>query len=66
VVSCGGLWALNQAWTSGVAGFKPGTGVSALVVPGSYVSGVMIALLVIGAVAGGVGSGVASSKFLDV
>jgi cell division transport system permease protein len=66
VVSCGGLWALNSAWASGVAGFKPGTGVSSLVVPGSYVNGVMIVLLIIGAVAGGVGSGVASSKFLDV
>ena len=66
IVSCGGLWALNSAWTSGVAGFKAGTGVSSLVVPGSYVNGIMIALLIIGAVAGGVGSGVASSKFLDV
>lgn len=66
IVSCGGLWALNSAWSSGVAGFKPGTGVSSLVVPGSYVNGVMIVLLLIGAVAGGVGSGVASSKFLDV
>ena len=66
LVSCGGLWVLNSAWTSGVAGFKAGTGVSALVVPGSYLNGVMIALLIIGATAGGVGSGVASSKFLDV
>lgn len=66
IVSCGGLWALNSAWTSGVAGFKPGTGVSSLIVPGSYVNGVMVALLVIGALAGGIGSGVASSKFLDV
>lgn len=66
IVSCGGLWALNSAWTNGVAGFKPGTGVSSLVVPSGYVSGVMVSLLVIGAVAGGVGSGVASSKFLDV
>ena len=66
LVSCGGLWALNRAWTSGVAGFKAGTGVSSLVVPSGYVGGVMVALLIIGAVAGGVGSGVASSKFLDV
>jgi cell division transport system permease protein len=66
LVSCGGLWVLNSAWTSGVAGFKAGTGVSALVVPDSYLNGVMIALLIIGATAGGVGSGVASSKFLDV
>lgn len=28
IVSCGGLWALNSAWSSGVAGFKPGTGIS--------------------------------------
>ena len=65
-VSCGGLWALNTAWSNGVAGFKAGSGVSALVVPGGYVNGVMVSLLVIGAVAGAVGSGVASSRFLDV
>jgi cell division transport system permease protein len=66
IISCVGLWTLNSAWTSGVAGFKAGTGVSSLVVPDSYLNGVMIALLIIGATAGGVGSGVASSKFLDV
>jgi cell division transport system permease protein len=65
-VSCGGLWALNTAWSNGVAGFKAGSGVSALVVPGGYLNGVMVSLLVIGAVAGAVGSGVASSRFLDV
>jgi cell division transport system permease protein len=66
IMSCGGLWTLNKAWESGVAGFKPGTGVSALVVPGSYVSGVMIMLLSIGALAGAIGSGIAASRFLDV
>ena len=66
MVSCVGIWTLNSAWTSGVAGFKAGTGVSSLVVPDSYLNGVMIALLIIGATAGGMGSGVASSKFLDV
>jgi cell division transport system permease protein len=66
IFSCVGLCTLNSAWTSGVAGFKAGTGVSSLVVPDSYLNGVMIALLIIGATAGGVGSGVASSKFLDV
>ena len=66
LVSCAGLWTLNQAWTTGVAGFKPGTGVSSLIVSGSYVNGIMLTLLLIGAIAGGVGSGVASSKFLDV
>ena len=65
-VSCGGLWVLNTAWSNGVAGFKAGSGVSALVVPGGYLNGVMVSLLVIGAVAGAVGSGVASSRFLDV
>ena len=66
IVSCGGLWALNSAWTSGISKFKSGTGVTSLVVPNGYANGVMISLLVIGALAGGVGSGVASSKFLDV
>jgi cell division transport system permease protein len=66
VASCGGLWALNRAWASGVAGFKPGTGISALVVPGSYVNGVMLMLLIIGALAGAIGSGIAASRFLDV
>jgi cell division transport system permease protein len=66
VVSCAGLWGLNQAWTSGVTGFKPGTGVSALVVPDSYANTVMLSMLVLGALAGAIGSGVASSKFLDV
>lgn len=66
VISCAGLWGLNRAWDHGVAGFKPGTGVSALVVPSGYVSGVMILLLAIGALAGAVGSGIAASRFLDV
>ena len=66
VLSCAGLWGLNRAWESGVAGFKPGTGVSSLVVPSGYVSGVMILLLAIGALAGAIGSGIAASRFLDV
>jgi cell division transport system permease protein len=66
VMSCAGLWGLNRAWESGVAGFKPGTGVSSLVVPSGYVSGVMVLLLLIGALAGAIGSGIAASRFLDV
>jgi cell division transport system permease protein len=66
VVSCGGLWALNSAWTSGVAGFKPGTGISSLVVPSDYLSGVMVVILLIGALAGAIGSAIAASRFLDV
>lgn len=66
VISCGGLWALDAAWTDGVTAFKAGTGVSALVVPPGYSGAVMVMLLVIGALAGGIGAGVASSRFLDV
>ena len=66
LVACIGLSALNSAWTSGVTSFKPGTGVSSLVVPGSYATGVMVALLALGAAVGAVGSGVAATKFLDV
>jgi len=66
VVSCGGLWALNSAWTNGVAGFKPGTGISSLVVPSSYLTSVMLILLGIGALVGAVGSAIAATRFLDV
>ena len=66
VLSCGGLWVLNSAWTSGVAGFKPGTGISSLVVTSGYLSGVLILILLIGALAGAIGSAIAASRFLDV
>jgi len=66
IASCGGLWVLNSAWTSGVAGFKPGTGISSLVVPSSYLTGVMLMILAIGALVGAVGSAIAASRFLDV
>jgi cell division transport system permease protein len=36
------------------------------VVPSGYVSGVMLLLLLIGALAGAIGSGIAASRFLDV
>ncbi|MFM7495324.1 MAG: cell division protein FtsX, partial [Acidimicrobiaceae bacterium] len=64
-VSCGGLWLLNSAWTNGVTGFKPGTGISSLVVPDSYLTSVMFILLAIGAVVGAVGSAIAATRFLD-
>jgi len=66
IASCGGLWVLNSAWTNGVAGFKPGTGISSLVVPSSYLTGVMLMILAIGALVGAVGSAIAASRFLDV
>ena len=66
IASCGGLWVLNSAWTKGVAGFKPGTGISSLVVPSSYLTGVMLMILAIGALVGAIGSAIAASRFLDV
>lgn len=66
IASCGGLWVLNSAWTNGVAGFKPGTGISSLVVPSGYLTGVMLIILAIGALVGAVGSAIAASRFLDV
>jgi cell division transport system permease protein len=65
-LASGGLWGLNQAWSSGVAGFKPGTGISALVVPDGYLYGVMGLLLGVGMVVGAIGSAIAASRFLDV
>lgn len=64
--ACGGLWALNSAWTNGVAGFRPGTGISALVVPSSYLSGIMLIVVIGGALVGAIGSAIAASRFLDV
>lgn len=66
VAACGGLWVLNSAWTGGVASFKPGTGISSLIVPSGYLSGVMVVILLIGALAGAIGSAIAASRFLDV
>jgi cell division transport system permease protein len=66
LAACGGLWVLNTAWQNGVAGFKPGTGISSLIVPPGYLSGVMVMMLVIGAIVGAVGSAIAASRFLDV
>ena len=66
IASCGGLWVLNSAWSNGVAGFKPGTGISSLVVPSTYLTGVMLMILAIGALVGAIGSAIAASRFLDV
>jgi cell division transport system permease protein len=65
VMSCIGLWGLNSAWTGRVKTFND-TELAALVVTGGYVRFVMIMLLIIGALAGAIGSGIAASRFLDV
>jgi hypothetical protein len=36
------------------------------VVPGGYLSGVMLVLLLLGAAVGAIGSAIAASRFLDV
>ena len=65
ILACGGLWGLNSAWSGAVGDFND-TELAALVVSDGYVSGVMLVLLLIGALAGAVGSGIAASRFLDV
>ncbi|MFM8857925.1 MAG: cell division protein FtsX [Actinomycetota bacterium] len=65
VLACGGLWGLNSAWTGAVLDFDD-TELSALVVTGGFVRWIMLLILLIGAVAGAVGSGIAASRFLDV
>lgn len=65
VLSCLGLWGLNSAWTGAVHDFND-TELAALVVTPGYLHWVMVVLLVIGAIAGAIGSGVAASRFLDV
>ncbi|MEN9802488.1 MAG: cell division protein FtsX [Actinomycetota bacterium] len=65
VLACGGLWGLNSAWSGAVLDFDD-TELSALVVTGGFVRWIMLLILLIGAVAGAVGSGIAASRFLDV
>jgi len=65
VLACGGLWGLNSAWTGAVLDFDD-TELSALVVTGGFLRWIMLLILLIGAVAGAVGSGIAASRFLDV
>ncbi len=65
ILACGGLWGLNSAWSGAVDDFND-TELAALVVSDGFVSSVMLILLLIGALAGAVGSGIAASRFLDV
>jgi cell division transport system permease protein len=65
-LAAGGLWFVNNRWTSGVKDFPEGSGLEALVVSDSFTFSRMLILLAIGMVAGAVGSGIAASRFLDV
>ena len=66
LVSCGGLWAINNRWTAGVGDFPPDSGFAALVVTDGYDWWVMLIVIAIGIVAGAIGSGIAASRFLNV
>ncbi len=66
LAACGGLWVINNRWTSGVKDFPQGSGFAALVVPDSFLVGRMVLLLGIGMVVGAIGAGIAASRFLDV
>lgn len=65
-LASGGLFVWNSQWTSGVQGFPPNSGFASLVVTSGYDKTVMVYMLLIGAVAGAIGSGIAASRFLDV
>ena len=59
-----GLW--NSQWTRGVRGFPPNSGFASLVITNGYDKTVMLIMLLIGALAGAIGSGIAASRFLDI
>lgn len=65
-LASGGLFVWNSQWTSGVQGFPPNSGFASLVVTSGYDKTVMVYMLLIGAIAGAIGSGIAASRFLDV
>lgn len=65
VLACVGLWGLNSAWSGAVLDFNDSE-LSALVVTSGFVRWIMLLILLIGAIAGAVGSGIAASRFLDV
>jgi len=70
VLSCAGLALVNGLWTNNLQDFG-GRGLVtndllSLQVGSDYLRGVMVIILVIGALAGAIGSGVAASRFLDV
>jgi len=66
LAACGGLWLINNRWTAGVGEFPPDSGFAALVVTDGYDWRVMGLIVLIGMVAGAIGSGIAASRFLDV
>jgi cell division transport system permease protein len=66
LAACGGLWLINNRWTAGVQDFPDNSGFAALVVGDAHVWRTMLILVVLGMLAGAIGSGIAASRFLDV
>lgn len=57
---------INHDWTSGVRAFPTSSGLAGFVVTDGYPIWVLGFMVVVGAVVGAVGSGIAASRFLDV
>jgi cell division transport system permease protein len=71
LAACGGLALLNELWTNNLDDFATlqqatTENLLALQVTPGYLRGVMLLVVLIGAAAGAIGSGVAASRFLDV
>jgi cell division transport system permease protein len=64
--ACGALWLINNRWTAGVRGFPENSGFAAMVIDSGFQTERMLIILVIGMLAGAIGSGIAASRFLDV
>jgi cell division transport system permease protein len=65
-IASGFLMLANWDWTNGVKGFPEQSGLEGFVVGQGQIGGVVLAMLVVGALVGAVGSATAASRFLDV
>ncbi len=70
LLSCGGLALVNGLWNNSLGSFGSKdlltSDLVALQVSGPFLRGVMIIILIIGALVGAVAAGIAASRFLDV
>jgi cell division transport system permease protein len=70
LLSCGGLALVNGLWNNSLGSFGSKdlltNDLVALQVSGPYLRGVMIIILIVGALVGAVAAGIAASRFLDV
>jgi len=66
VGACGALWIINNRWTAGVEGFPSNSGLASMVIDSDFQFSRMAIIMVIGMLAGAIGSGIAASRFLDI